>query len=153
MERKQYRWVTLSGIAVLGLSPTWILTGCSHGGPEIAEVTGKVTLDGKPLANANVLFQPVGESGKKEVGIGSFGTTDASGNFSLKRSDTMKPGAVVAIHTVTIVEKTDPANDQDAGGLDKVVPSRISSEYSGGFKKYEVKRGTKNQADFEVKSP
>jgi len=32
--------------------------GCSKSGPQLAPVTGRITLDGAPLANADVLFQP-----------------------------------------------------------------------------------------------
>ena len=42
------------GTLFLGLA----CLGCGPGGPEIASVEGKVTLDGKPLPNAAVVFIP-----------------------------------------------------------------------------------------------
>jgi len=125
--------------------------GCSGDSTPTAPVSGKVTLDGKPLANINVLFQPAGGA-NREPGVGSVGITDAQGVFTLKLSGSGKHGAVVGQHVVTLMEKTNPADDQDAGGTDKPVVSRIPVEYSNGTAKFEVKSGT-NQANFELKSP
>ena len=53
--------------------------GCGGDGLKRVRVQGKVTADGVPVANATVLFMPVGET-KGEGGIGS---TDQDGNFTL----------------------------------------------------------------------
>lgn len=47
--------------------------------PEPVPVTGTVTLDNKPLANATVYFTPT--SGEK--GVGATATTDANGKYEL----------------------------------------------------------------------
>jgi len=55
------------------------LAGCSSrptGQPEIAPVTGTVTMDGQPLANKSVVFE-------SEHGVLSFGNTDAKGRYKL----------------------------------------------------------------------
>lgn len=129
-----------------------MLAGCSESGTPTAPVSGKVTLNGQPLANVSVLFQPAGGA-NRDPGVGSYGITDDQGRFTLKLSGTNKPGAVVGQHVVTIVEKGDPANDQDAGGTDKPEVSRIPAEFSDGTKKFEVQSDTPNQANFELKSP
>jgi hypothetical protein len=126
------------------------LAGCSERSTPTAAVSGKVTLDGKPLANVSVLFQPVGSN--RDPGVGSYGITDAQGGFTLKQSGSGRDGAVVGQHAVTLVEKTDPANDDDAGGIDKPVVSRIPAEYSNGSLRFEVKSGTTNRANFDLKS-
>jgi len=51
--------------------------GCSKSGPELAPVTGRITLDGKPLAKTDVVFQPNGSESP------SSGRTDADGRYQL----------------------------------------------------------------------
>jgi hypothetical protein len=72
-----------------------ILPGCGSGEQEIAPVHGRVTLDGKPLHNADVQFQP--DNSMRP----SSGRTDADGRYDLmyKRG---QPGALVGAHTVRI---------------------------------------------------
>jgi hypothetical protein len=71
------------------------LVGCGKSGPQVAPVHGRVTLDGQPLANADVQFQPDGSQRP------SSGRTLADGQYSLlyKRG---QPGARVGFHTVRI---------------------------------------------------
>lgn len=133
------------GLAALG-------GGCSGDSTPTAPVSGKVTLDGKPLANISVLFQPAGGA-NRDPGAGSVGITDAQGMFTLKISGSGKLGAVVGLHAVTLMEKTNPADDQDAGGTDKPVVSRIPAEFSNGSQKFEVKSDGLNQVNFDLKSP
>lgn len=54
------------------------LTGCSGNGdqPDLGQVTGTVTLDGKPLSGVAVVFQP-------EMGRPARGMTDADGKYEL----------------------------------------------------------------------
>jgi hypothetical protein len=79
-------------VLVLLLVP---LAGCGHSGPQIAPVHGHIKLDGQPLANADIQFQPDGSQRS------SSGRTDADGQYSLmyKRG---QPGAMVGQHTVRI---------------------------------------------------
>lgn len=53
---------------------------------DLAEVTGIVTLDGKPLGNAVVRFEPA--DGKK--GTMSWGQTDSTGFYRLQKSNGME---------------------------------------------------------------
>src|SRR5439155_21810734 len=69
-----------------------ITTGCGSGN-KVVPVSGTVTLDGKPLANAHVAFQPEAPKGSQNAGVGSYGVTDASGKYTLKMVDTDQPGA------------------------------------------------------------
>lgn len=79
-------------VGVLGLA---LLSGCGGGGIAPIPVEGTVTLDGKPLANASVVFL------SKQGGRPAIGKTDASGHFQLK---TVKAndGAVPGENVVTI---------------------------------------------------
>jgi hypothetical protein len=64
-----------------------LAAGCG-GGVTSATATGDVTLDGKPLAEAGVLFMPKGK------GTTAIGTTDAAGKFQLftPQHDGAQPG-------------------------------------------------------------
>lgn len=54
------------------------ISGCGSDGPELTEVTGTVTLDGKPVAGATISFLPSGETGSP-----SYGKTDPQGKYEL----------------------------------------------------------------------
>ncbi|GDX91662.1 hypothetical protein LBMAG46_16690 [Planctomycetia bacterium] len=69
------RLAFLSSCLALAVS---VLVGCGRGDmPELGDVYGKVTLDGKPVPNINILFTP--ESGRAAGGV-----TDEEGNYELK---------------------------------------------------------------------
>ena len=78
-----------------------LAAGCT-GGPKLVPVTGKVTMNGKPLKNAKVDFHPDPDMGN--TGPGSSGTTDENGNFTLVCSQGAKPGAVVGHHRVIVTD-------------------------------------------------
>ena len=71
------------------------VSGCGTGGPQVAPVHGRVTLDGRPLAQADITFQPEGAQ------RASIGRTTADGRYELayKRGE---PGAIVGKHTVYV---------------------------------------------------
>jgi hypothetical protein len=89
-----WRWL------LIGLSIT--VLGCGRGGPKVAHVSGRVTLDNKPLANAVVMFSPVPVPGNENPGPDSGGRTDADGRFTLMLTGTTREGAVVGKHKVRI---------------------------------------------------
>ena len=62
--------------------------------PELGEVTGVVTLDGEPLTDATVQFDP-------DSAIRSQGQTDKSGRYELLYQGKVK-GAVLGRHIVMI---------------------------------------------------
>ena len=130
--------------------------GCSDG-RNSARVTGKVTLNGQPVEDIYVYFQPVSDSSSggpgtkaREPGAGSYGLTDAEGNFTLRFSDTEEEGAIVGTHTVRLVDKrAEGAEDADAGVIE-APPSRIPVEFTRRDLTFEVKADGENQANFEV---
>ena len=67
--RRQSGWL-LALVAVVGCSTR------PADQPEIAPVTGRVTMDGQPLAGVSVVFE-------SERGVLSFGNTDADGRYTL----------------------------------------------------------------------
>lgn len=109
----------------LGLLGFCFVLGCSESTdqPEVAEVTGVVTLDGKPVAGVNVLFQP--ESGRAAAGL-----TDTEGNYELLYLDGV-PGCKVGPNTVGFDWPPDTANAVS-----------IPAKYTGpGALKFDVKPG------------
>ena len=93
-----------------GFSACLLAVGCGAGH---SKVTGIVTLDGQPLAAANVVF--TAEDGSR---IAS-GLTDAAGNFTLMSDN--KEGALpgkykVSVTKTTIIEGQSPAAAGDPSG-------------------------------------
>ena len=83
----------------IGLLPVaLLLAGCNRG-PQLGPVSGRISLDGKPLADAEVRFEPA-------TGRASQGHTGANGQYELRYSrDYM--GALVGSHTVRILSATE----------------------------------------------
>ena len=86
-----------------------LAAGC--GGPPMAPVSGEVTSNGKPVANAAVTFSPVAvtEGALNAPGKPSTGYTDADGKFVLSA---YKPydGALIGQHRVTVsLDESNPA--------------------------------------------
>ncbi len=72
------------------------IMGCDRSGLNLAPVEGVVTLDGKPVEAAGVVFMPV----DPKQGPPASGTTDAAGKFTLTTAN--RPGASVGEHRVAI---------------------------------------------------
>lgn len=79
-----------------------LLTGCGSGGPDLYKVGGKVTMDGKPLAHAEVRFLPVPKG--TEAVRPSSAITDENGNYTLEYS-TKRSGARPGDYQVFISTK------------------------------------------------
>jgi hypothetical protein len=141
---------------VCGLLATAL--GCSSG-PSYAPVSGVVTLDGKPYANAVVSFQPVGTKENPNPGRGSSAYTDENGRFVLKGDDGQN-GAVVGKHLVRIMTKGNDVvgqNTEGTGSDDETPKSRevdpIPPEWNALSKnEFEVPAGGTDKANFDIKS-
>ena len=137
----------LSLAVLIGLG----LTGC--GGPDFqtAPVSGKVTLDGDPVADIQVLFQPTGV-GEGEPGPGSRGLTGADGRYKLETMDGSRNGAVPGTHKV-MLSYVDPNADPDAetgeGGEEPPPVFKLPPKARDGSLKYTVPEGGTDEADFE----
>lgn len=115
--------------AVLLLGP---LLGCGDSGPRLVPVTGVVTLDGKPVADAGVMFKPAGSLPPASA------NTDVQGKFSLATLN--KPGAVLGEHQVSIVkQETTGVGDFGAVGpggaqVKWIVPKKYGVPETSGLK-------------------
>lgn len=125
--------------------------GCDGGGSR-GRVTGKVTLDGKPLPNAAVTFMPA-------EGGASSGVTDAEGNYELGHFD--GKGAVIGKHkvAVTTVQQASaaaaPSLSADSPEYAKQASGGSSADYANAKKFVEPipeKYNVKTELEHEVKS-
>jgi hypothetical protein len=124
------------------------VAGCGRNAYELASVSGRVTLGGKPLANINVTLQPLARSGNRgEAGPGSYGVSNADGRFQLKTFDG-KSGAVVGTHVVLLaVHDTRPSKSDRI--VDSIIPSPLPPKAADGSIRFEVPSGGTDRANFD----
>jgi hypothetical protein len=116
--------------------------GC--GSPEnVGQVSGKVTLDGHPLAGARVRFTP------KATGSPSSAITDASGNYSLVYTRDIN-GAEIGEHTVSI--STYSKGDADAEPPKPSVPEKVPAKYNTKRELTRTVKAGSNTINFELES-
>jgi hypothetical protein len=108
-------------------------------------VSGRVTLDGQPLAGAVVTFQPLRPENPRAGG--STGRTDAQGQFVLTLIDPPTPGALVGKHIVTITTAT-VSNDDAA----RPIGERVPRAWRDGSQTFEVPPGGTASAELNLES-
>jgi hypothetical protein len=118
--------------------------GC--GEPAVAPVSGRVTLDEKPLPNATVIFMSAGQ--EESPNAGSSGKTDSKGQYVLHRITKDMKGAFVGKHKVSI---TVGSGKKGAANADKkgLVPAKYNTASELTFT---VPREGTSNADFHLKS-
>jgi hypothetical protein len=122
--------------------------GC--GSSKIAPVSGRVTLNGKPLPNASVTFAPVGGKANQEPGPSSAGKTDADGRYTLSLIGQEGNGALIGKHKVRIalLSEMDTADDRP----EKL--RQLPLQFNGQTKlEFDVPAGGTESADFDLKIP
>jgi hypothetical protein len=138
------------GVLIIGiwkLFGSWCLVlgaclsvGC--GGPahpDVGRVTGVVTLDGQPLPDATVMFQPTS-------GRASVATTDSAGKYTLLYIDGV-PGALLGSHKVNIRTEI-PGED----GQPPIAKEKLPKKYHDQTElTAEVKPGS-NTINFDLQS-
>ena len=131
------------------------ILGCSDSRPyKTAAVSGRVTLDGKPLAKARVSFHPAQKASDGPLsGPESYGETDADGNYSLTTVFKDK-GASVGRNRVmiTTLKMERPASDPEEGKFKMVSPEKVPAKYSTEKAPlyFDVPAGGTNAANFEL---
>jgi hypothetical protein len=108
-----------------------VAAGCSSGpsGPKLVPASGTVTLDDKPLGNADVMFIPKDDT----HGQAAVARTDESGKFELLSNDRQRKGAAAGSYRVVISKLVTPdgrdftpdpnAGPMDTGGFKEVLPA------------------------------
>lgn len=106
--------------------------GCRRSGPELAPVTGVVTLDGKPVAGKQVSFSPKNFTPNTQSGRSSTGLTDEEGRYELFYTAQRK-GALITTHTVTIntpewANPPSPENIPERYRIDTILEAEVKDE-------------------------
>ena len=112
-----------------------LIVGC--GRSDTASVSGTITMEGHPLADAQVNFQPTGP--ELNPGPGSFGRTNEKGEYTLGLVGGGS-GAIVGWHKVTV---------RPMGKFDTKIQKMVTYVIKSGEPKFEVKPGS-NTANFDV---
>ncbi|HPM81916.1 MAG TPA: carboxypeptidase-like regulatory domain-containing protein [Candidatus Anammoximicrobium sp.] len=114
-------WYPTSGLKILAAFTLLLAAGCGRGPDDLGRVSGKVTLDGQPLANATVVFSP------KTAASQSVAVTDANGEYSLLYSSDVH-GAQPGEHRVAISSFTegDPDGDPPVARVAERVPYKYN---------------------------
>jgi hypothetical protein len=113
-----------------GLVLIVLIAGCGKSGPEIAPVSGRITVDGQPMGNVDIVFQP------EDSRSPSFGRTDKDGHYTLGYNKNVQ-GALVGWHGVGISVSSEVVRNAPHIKNDKL--------------RREVKSG-KNEFDFDATS-
>ncbi len=126
-----------------------IAAGCGGESFPLAPVSGTVTLDGKPLPEARVFFEPKRKGENVNSGFGSTATTDDRGRFQLSSRE--GEGAVIGEHYVLIrtVRGEEGPNGQVVIVSREKLPSRYHDQSTLTFT---VPPDGTEQADFGLTS-
>ena len=124
------RWVVLLGMCTL--------FGC--GGAQFGQVSGQVTLDGKPLPDIAVRFEDEG-------GSAAIARTDKSGHYEM-RYTVDQIGAPVGNHKVTIFTPAPLSEGTGERAKAEIVPAKYNTKSA---LTQEIKSG-KQTCNFELTS-
>jgi hypothetical protein len=83
-----------------------LVAGCSSG-PNVVDVSGRVTRNGKPVPNLQLNFLP-------ETGRPSWAVTDSDGRFTLNYSRDYSGGLVGKHQVWVVLQASDPGQEQQA---------------------------------------
>src|SRR5262245_37720039 len=132
-----------SRLVCVGVVLSLFAAGCNPEKlPKLGAVSGNVTMDGQPVANATVTFD-----GVQEGETASLGRTDATGKYELYYSRGHK-GATIGEHVVHISTHDETGDDDNRQVQKETIPSRYNAKTE---LKANVTRGS-NKHDFELKS-
>lgn len=133
----------------------FVSAGCSSDGYQVASISGRVTLDGKPVEKVAVMFQPVAPKGTINPGPGSFGITDANGRYTLKLIGlSERKGAALGHHKVRIENYTEPGDTTDdrPNRKPEKPPVPIPERYNriDAILEFDVLSGGTDEANFDL---
>jgi hypothetical protein len=120
-----------------------LVAGC--GGNGVVPVAGTVTLDGKPLADANIVLAQL-----RATDPGPFvGKTDAEGKYTLGAATSPGSGAAVGEYRLMITTVTGGSMEDSPLPTEKEV---VPGEYRNGTMKFTVPAGGTQDATFDLKT-
>ena len=123
-----------------------VFSGCSNPYDGRMEVTGNVTLEGKPLDGASISFFPL--DGQDTSGGGAI----TNGEYNVPRPQGLKPGKYLV--RITAGDGKTPHNEELAqpGGSTNIISfDRVPPEWNTDSKQErEIKANQPNRFDFEI---
>jgi hypothetical protein len=133
--------------ASLGLAAATFVVGCGSGNEfETAPAAGRVTLDGKPVAEGSVVTTPA-------QGWPARGELDADGRFTLS---TYKPGdgAILGPHEIVVIAQSGPDPSEHferppPAPTKWLIPERYGSRATSGLS-FTVEKGRQNEINLEL---
>lgn len=133
-----------------------VLTGCGGETIKVAKnVSGVVTLNGKPLPKASVTFVPAASKDNQNAGPTAQGITDETGRFKLD-VDPETSGAVVGrcrVYITTLIGQPG-ADDRDAGGPTAVQKDKLPAKYNMNTElSFDVPAEGTDSANFDLQVP
>jgi|1185.fasta_scaffold1268162_1 hypothetical protein len=111
-----------------------LIAGCGKSGPQLAPVSGRITLDGQPIENTDIAFYP-------EIGNPSAGRTDKDGHYELGFKRGMM-GGMVGKNLVRISTSSELVKG----------PNRFPEKYNSKSELHRDVEPGKNVFDFDLKS-
>ena len=140
-------------IAWSGALAALVFGGCG-GNDKLAPVSGTVKLNGKPVADVEVIFQPVAGETANAPGPAAFGVTDAEGHYKLKVVGEEKAGATIGKNVVRFSGRASATDFSEDGSKRGKPAVSIPARYGGDSKiDFDVPPRGATNADFELKSP
>jgi hypothetical protein len=123
-----------------------LVAGCGEG-HRLADVSGRVSIDGKPTPNVHVQFEPIGSADNPNPGPGSIGITDEQGIYRLRTVWPQENGAVVGKHQVRI-------NRQGRGGGDAepATAAEMRARSAAAIRQLPARYNEKSELTFEVRA-
>jgi hypothetical protein len=114
--------------------------------PPTAEVSGSVTLDGRPLNGAMIQFVPDAQKGTK--GASGVAASDEKGHFHVTTAGVK--GALVGSHKIRVEARAKPKNETDTMPA-SLIPAKYNDPGTSGLRT-DVKADQKNVVDLPLKS-
>ncbi|MEZ5944197.1 MAG: hypothetical protein R3C18_22620 [Planctomycetaceae bacterium] len=129
-------------------STVLVLAGCGRStGPELAEVSGTVTINGVPADHGQVYFYPDKDLGT--TGPMSIAEIRTDGTYSITAADGQQ-GAVVGHHRVRVEIRHPPKDMRDTQPALATLP-KYNNQMESGLTAH-VEAGENNVYDFEVEA-
>jgi len=135
----------------------WLLLAAAAGcgsGQNLAPIAGQVTLNGKPVADVAVTFQPVASEGNNAPGPAAVGVTDSEGRYSLRPLGEPGSGATIGKNQVKFSANVTVTDTSEEGLRKMKAAVQIPARYWADSKiEFEVPKGGASNADFQLTSP
>jgi len=141
-----------AGLTLFACSIAFLVSGCSGGGDSLHPAKGKISVNGKPAAGAQIMLFP---SGKPDIKyVPATATADAEGAFTLMTGK--DAGAKVGKYVVTVIwpdpnkKLTEGEKMQGLGNIPDLLKGRYASPEKSTIQ-IEITSGENNLQPIDIK--